>query len=393
MKSSALFKVYMSRLIPIALIIIVALFLIMCDEIVFIRNSESIFIILIIAATGGVLQFLIRAPKEHTFVNSLPVTKKYQWKCMYLSLLIMTAMIYIAYIAIVYIRCHNEFITFSEIALSGFVKGTTAVFAVTLVLWILSHTDFYFSGGLFPGIVILICSANMMGELIQKAFNTGTNNFVYALLTYWKLMTVPLKLMNDATTDFGKINFAPFSEGEKLSVTLFYLMVILMITAILAVFACKNYSEIKLEKNMNKGHAKKFSKVLTGIFATIVIFGIISAGIGTAEKITLKYNTNTFSFEDDVPEKVYEYNDATSIKAYKDGQIYYEGIMYKNDSENYLLTYKIYEVEFPRIYLYAFWINVCASIIGGILAVVIHDRIIMRNMQKGEAADESVIKA
>ncbi len=382
MKSNVLYKIYMSRLIPIAVIMIVALFIVMCDEVVFLRNSESVFIILIIAVTSSIMQFLIRSPKEHAFVNSLPVTKKDQWKCMYLSLLTTTAIIYIAYIAIVYIRCHNETITFSEIAVSGFVKGTTAVFAVTLVLWILSHTDFYFSGGLFPGIVILICSANMMGELIQKAFNTGANNFVYALLTYWKLMTVPLKLMNDATTDFGKINFGQFSEREKLSVTLFYLLVILMLTAIMAVLACKNYSEIKLEKNMTKGYAKKFSKILTGIFATVVIFGIISAGIGTTEKITLKYNTDTFSFVDDIPEKVYEYNDATSLKAYKDGQIYYEGIMYKNDTENYLLTYKIYEVVFPKTYLYAFWINVCVSVIGGIMVAVIPGLIKIKNAKK-----------
>lgn len=375
MKSSVLYKVYMSRLIPIAVIMIFATFFIMCDEVVFIRNSESLFMILIIAVMAAVMQFMIRMPQEHTFVNSLPVTKKDQWKCMYLSLLTITAIIYIAYIAIVYIRLHDEIITFSEIAVSGFVKGSTAVFALTLVLWILGHTDFHFSGGFFSGTVILICSANMMGELIQKAFNTGTNNFVYALITYWKLITVPLGLVNNATTEFGKINFSQFTERNKMTATLLYLVIILMLTAIMAVFACKNYSEIKLQKNMTKGYSKKFSKILTGIFATVVIFGVISIGIGITEKITLKYNTNMFSYEEDIPEKVYEYNDATSIKAYKDGEIYYEGIMYKNDSENHLLTYKVYEIEFPKTFLYVFWVNACVSVIGGILVTVIPDKL------------------
>lgn len=358
-----------------AVIMIICTFLIMCDEEVFIRNYETFYMILITATVSGMMQYLIRTPQEHTFVNSLPVTKKDQWRTMYLSLLSMTAVIYIAYIVIVYIRCNSTEITFGEIAVSGFVKGTTAVFAITLVLWILSHTDFHFSWTLFVGSLVLICGAYFMGELIQKAFNTGTNNFVYTLITYWKLITVPLVLMNNATKDFGKVNFESFSEREKMTATLLYLFVILMITAILAIFACKNYSEMKLEKNMNKGYAKRFSKILVGIFAAFTIFGVISLGIGLSEKLTLRYRYDSFCYEDNIPETAYAYNDFSQVEAYKDGEIYYYGLIHKNDTENHLLTYKIYEVEFPKEYLYAFWINLAVSVIGGILITVVSDRL------------------
>lgn len=365
----------MGRILPLTALFSIMLYIVLCDEIILYKNGETLIMIVMLAMSGGVLQFLIRNPKEHCFVNALPVTKAQQWKCMYMALLTMLGIVYAVYIFVTYMQCHNDVIVFREVLISGIVKCCTAVFVLTLVLWILGHTDFHFPVGFIVCTIMMLFGMPAVGTVIQKAFNTGSNNFVYALKTYWWLMTVPVKAINDAATEYGEGIFTGFTFDNKITVTVIYLAVIIALTVVLAFLAKNNYSKLPLEKNMNKGYAKKFPKVLIAVYVSLSVMGVLCLGVKLIDKVILETKTsNDYFYVGEIPDEVHKYSDAIAITVSKDGKSFYKGVVYENYSEQYMFKYEIYDVDFPKEYLYVFILNTIISLAFGIAEVIIPNR-------------------
>ena len=100
-KNKVLYRVYFVRLLPLLVLYSIMLFVIMMDEIVFHENYETVFYIVMLAMTGCVAMYMMRSPKDHEFVNALPVTKKQQWGCMYMALLTVVFIVYALYVLVV----------------------------------------------------------------------------------------------------------------------------------------------------------------------------------------------------------------------------------------------------------------------------------------------------
>lgn len=364
----------MRRLIPVIALISALLFVFMTDEIIVYKNGETILMVVMVAMTGGIMLYLIRRPAEHNFVNGLPVTKKQQWKCLYLSLLTMAVLSYAMYIIITYIQCHNDVINFTEMLVSGIVKCATAIFVMTLLMWILGHIDFHLSKNFFVTLVMFFGGIGAIGTALQKAFNTKTNNFVYELKKYWCYMTVPIEHYETAKYDFGMYGFVGVSVKEKIILTAVYLFVIIGITVLLALCANINYSRITLEKNMNKGSVKRFPKVFLAIYLSVCFLGTLCRIVELRDFITTEIDTDyPVSYEE------YEWDEILGgpdqcYAVYRDGKIFYEVIKYVSFSGNYLFKYVIYKTDFPKEYLYIFIVNSTISVVTGITMAVITDK-------------------
>lgn len=384
MKSSILYKVYMGRLLPLTGLFAVMLYIVMFDEIALHGNYETVVLFVMLAITGVIAYLLIRSPKEHGFVNSLPVTKDKQWSAMYMSILTMIGIVYTVYVIAAYTRCHSEVNNFTEILMSGIVKCCTAIFVTTLVLWVLSHIDFHFPVLLIVCLVVFIAGMVAFGMAIQKAFNTDANNFVYQFKNYWILMTVPIQAINNMLEEGWNVSFGGYDFNEKITVTIIYLAVIIILTVLMAVFARKNYSEIRFEKAMNRGYAKRFSKLFTGACVALsAMSGLCLIG-EIVDKIRLDVvTTEEYSeYEDEelysaIDDSYYDYSDSMAVVARKGDEVHYKGMMYKSISDMYeqnLFKYEIYKLDFPKEYLYRFVGFAVVSVGLGIGVVIVSEK-------------------
>ncbi len=384
MKSSILYKVYMGRLLPLSGVFSVMLYLIMFDEIALYGNFETVVLFVMIAMTGAVAYFLIRKPSEHVFVNSLPITKAKQWNAMYLAILTLIGIVYTVYVLAVYMQCRSEVNNFKEILISGIVKCCTAVFLTTLVLWILSHIDFHFPVLLVVCVVVFLIGMVALGRGVQKAFNTDANNFVYQCKNYWILMTVPIKAINNMLEEGWDVSFAGYEFNEKITVTVIYLAVIIVLTVLMAIFARKNYSVISLEKPLNRGYAKRFSKpFIVACVALSAMSGLCLIG-EIVDRIRLDIvTTEEYSeYEDEelysaIDASYYDYYDSMAVVARKDGEVYYKGMMFKSLSDMYefkFFKYEMYKFDFPKEYLLRFVGFAVASVGLGIGVVIVTEK-------------------
>ncbi len=384
MKSSILYKVYMERLLPLTGLFAVMLYLVMFDEIALHGNYETVVLFVMIAMTGAIAYLLIRTPKEHVFVNSLPITKDKQWNAMYLAILTMIGVVYTVYVLAVYMQCHSEVNNFKEILMSGIVKCCTAVFLTTLVLWVLSHIDFHFPVLLVVCLLVFIAGMVAFGTGIQKAFNTDANNFVYQCKNYWILMTVPIQAINNMLEEGWNVSFGGYEFNEKITVTIIYLAVIVVLTVLMAIFARKNYSGISLEKPLNRGYAKRFPKhftvacvalsAMSGLCLIGEIVDRIRLDIVTTEEY-LEYVDD--ELESAIDDSYYDYYDSIALVARKGDEVNYKGIMFKSISDMYehnLFKYEIYKFDFPKEYLYRFVGFAVVSVGLGIGVVIVSEK-------------------
>ena len=338
----------------------------MMDEVVFHRNYETVFYIVMIAMTGCVAMYMMRSDKDHGFVNALPVTKKQQWGCMYMALLTVVFIVYTLYILIVTVAFKNDVNTMPEIIISGVVKAVSAVLVMNFMLWLFGHTDFRFSVKAAICFVLIILGLPAMGSLIQKAFNTGGNNFVYELKTYWCLMTVPKKAfveMAEEQYSHRCINLV----NDKTMVVVIYLAVAIVLAVILAVLAWKNYSRMDFSKNPKKGNIKEFSPVLVVICIALSTMGICSWSMKAFDKFRLESSGSLFEINYDGPllDEYFMNDDTEMIVAYKNSEVYYYGIVAKNYDENCMQKYEIYMVDFPKDYLFFFMGSAVVSVVVG----------------------------
>lgn len=355
MKNSTLYKVYMGRLLPIigALTALVLLMISSVDS--FYDNAEAIFLPVAMTITAAVMFFFIRRRGETEFVNGLPVTKEQQWKCLYYALATMVAIVYTVYVLTVTIQCYDSEINFGEILLSGVVKAATAMLCITVILWVLGHTDFYIQILILFAIIIFWgCTwSTNLGTFIQKAFNTGGNNFVYELTEIWNIMTVPLSLftdiaeVHDLSMDMPKINF-----GVKFATTAIYMGIVVALTIVLFKCSKNNYRKLPLEKKLNRGWIVGFPKVIMAIFFSLYFMTIMSMAVDFVENISVSVSTYDEYIEADTEDESYAYLDRTHYSMYKDGRRICEGYIYSDSEQIY--EYEIYDVTFPREYLYGF---------------------------------------
>ena len=334
----------------------------MMDEIVFHENYETVFYIVMLAMTGCVAMYMMRSPKDHEFVNALPVTKKQQWGCMYMALLTVVFIVYALYVLVVALAFKNEVNTMPEIIISGIVKAVSAIFAMSFMLWVFSHTDFRFPVKVVICLVLIILGLSAVGSLIQKAFNTGANNFVYELKIFWKLMTVPKNIFEVRNIRDTGMTY------DKTAVVITYLMVAIALSSLLAMLARKNYSDMDLSKNPKNGNVKCFSPILVTVCVVLATMGVCSRGIQLFDKLRLEISGSLYSinYEGPLLEEYYMSDDTDMVVAYKDSEVYYYGLV----STNYSRDYEIYNVDFPKDYFYFFIGSVVVSVGVGVVVAL-----------------------
>ena len=385
MKNSVLYKVYLGRLVPLMILYIVMIF-IAAEEIIFHYNGESLIYILMLAMTGAVSMYMMRSTKDHNFINALPVTKKQQWKSMYLALITMTLIVYALYILVTFFRLKNNINTFSEIFISGLVKGCTAVLVLNFVLWFFSHIDFRFPVKFVIGLVIIIFGLWSVGDLILKAFNTGKNNFVDALITYWKLMTIPKGAFLAPLEDIVGLKYIEIYKNiveQKYMVTAIYLGIITPISILLGVLAQKNYTILDFSKNPKKGNIKNFSPIAVFLFVMIAAMCLFSKAADIVDRSRLDiYTTQDAFYAGPIYDSYDENKESDMLLAMKNNEIYYVGVKYQNFSDNYAHNYCSYDIDFPEDYMYIFIAGVVCSALAGALAVGVPHFI---GKKKGEA--------
>ena len=363
MKNKILYRVYFVRLLPLLVLYSIMLFVIMMDEIVFHENYETVFYIVMLAMTGCVAMYMMRSPKDHEFVNALPVTKKQQWGCMYMALLTVVFIVYALYVLVVALAFKNEVNTMPEIIISGIVKAVSAILAMSFMLWVFSHTDFRFPVKVVICLVLIIFGLPAVGSLIQKAFNTGANNFVYELKTFWKLMTVPKNIFEVRNIRDMGVTY------DKTAVVITYLMVAIALSILLAMLARKNYSDMDLSKNPKSGNVKGFSPILVAICVALAAMGVCSRAIQLFDKLRLEVagSLYTINYEGPLLEEFYLSDDTDMVVVYKDSEVYYYGLVSANSSKDY----EIYNVDFPKDYFYFFIGSMVVSVGAGIVVALI----------------------
>ena len=223
-----------------------------------------------------------------------------------------------------------------------------------------------------------------LGRGVQKAFNTDANNFVYQCKNYWILMTVPIKAINNMLEEGWNVSFAGYEFNEKITVTVIYLAVIIVLTVLMAIFARKNYSVISLEKPLNRGYAKRFSKpFIVACVALSAMSGLCLIG-EIVDRIRLDIvTTEEYSeYEDEelysaIDASYYDYYDSMAVVARKDGEVYYKGMTFKSLSDMYefnFFKYEMYKFDFPKEYLLRFVGFAVASVGIGICVVIVTEK-------------------
>ena len=340
----------------------------MMDEIVFHENYETLFYIVMLAMTGCVTMYMMRSPKDHEFVNALPVTKKQQWGCMYMALLTVVFIVYTLYIVVVSLAFKSAVNTIPEIIISGIVKAVSAILAMSFILWVFSHTDFRFPVKAVICLVLIIMGLPAVGSLVQKAFNTGANNFVYELKTYWCLMTVPKKAFVEMAEEEYADRYIDL-VNDKTMVLIIYLAVVIIVAVILVMLAWKNYSDMDFSKNPKKGNVKEFSPMLVAICVALATMGVCSWSVKALDKFRLEVSGSLFdiNYEGTLLDEYFMNDDTEMIVAYKNSEVYYYGIVAKNFDENHMQKYEIYNVDFPKDYLYFFIVSAVVSVYVGVV--------------------------
>ena len=366
MRSKALFKLYLGRIIP--LFVVVLILVALCgNEVVYHSGIDALVMIPLLALCGCVMFYMIRSKNDHSYVNSFPITKKQQWKVMYAIVMTMIAIVYAVYIAVVFIACHKGN-GLGEIVISGLVKAGTAVFVTTFILWILGHTDYKFNKVLV-GIVIGVVGLIAVAAMVQRVFNTGENNFMYQLKNYLTVLCIPVKVYNqDCIPDYRKIMCEPVAFSEKLIIFAVYMLIITILSIVCGFLACKNYVDFNLEKDVKKGYAKKFHPIIKAVFIAVLSMSILCGteeiiGKFATEKIDLMSLYNDAEEFDKIPLEYWEYNDSEFVRYAIGDTVMFEGMEYKSaNAGTDLVSYVVYQGEFSDIYKYLFAANGLVSV-------------------------------
>ena len=370
LRSKALYKLYLGRTLP--LIAVFCIMILLCgNEVVYHSGIVGVLIVPLLALSGCVMFYMMRSKNDHGYINAFPITKKQQWKAMYLAVMTMIAIVFVVYFIITFIQCHKGN-GVGEMLITVIVEVTATVFVTTLLLWILGHTDFKFTKVLVAmvlGLVGLIA----VGAMIQKAFNTGANNFAFELKNYWVLLTVPVDVFNKAITPVNGISiYKTVSFSDKITVLIIYMAITLVLSAVLGFLACKNYGEFKLEKDIKAGYAKKFNPILKAVFIVVISMSVLCGveeiiGKFAVEKVDLTLVYNDVEDFDKIPVEYWEYSDSIFIKEVMDDKIVYEGIEHNNlEISSLLVTYEVYKGEFSDLYKYIFGVNGLLSVVAAV---------------------------
>lgn len=348
MKNSILYKVYLKRVMSMVVAFSVMIYLISGNQDVFEGNLDTIFYTFGIAMIGVTMFAMLRMPKDYDFVNALPVTKGKQWISVYMAAMTVIGILYFQYIVFTCIKCYQGKDVYGEIIASGLIKAMTTGFVMTLLMWILSHTDVRFSPKVLFGVLIIIAGGFFMAEFTQKAFDLKSNSYFCELINRWFLMTVPYKVINTDLDAYYVDYYSHFTMMDKIATVLVYLVIILPLTAVLARFTYKNYGEMNLAKDRRKGNHKNFNRVLAGVFASLVTM----SGLAIVGKI-IEYNNvvidGYYGFE---------------FVAEKNGELFFSGSKYQfNDSMSVFVNK--YDVDFPEVYQYCFIGAVVVSLVVG----------------------------
>ncbi len=378
-KNSTLYKVYLERLIPFIGVCVASVFLLISGPDSFYDNNGAVFIPFVMIVATAIMFFFIRRTGEAEFVNGLPVTKEQQWKCLYYSLATMVGIVYTVYVMTVTMHCFGSGVDFGEILLSGVVKAATAMLCITILLWILGHTDFYVQIIILLAIIIFWACvwSPKLGTFIQKAFNTGGNNFVYELTEIWNIMTVPLSLFSDIAEVFDfSIDMPNINAGFKFATTGIYMVIVVVLTIVLYICSKNNYSKLPLEKKFNRGWIVGFPKVITAMFFALYFMTIMSVVVEYVENVSVSVTTHDEYIEVEKEHESYSYLDRTRYSMFKNGKKICEGYIYSDVCEIY--EYEIYDVTFPKEYLYGFIGAMVISVGLGIGFSVVLDKSIKK---------------
>ena len=354
MKNSILYKVYLKRVMSMVVVFSVMIYLISGNQDVFEGNLDTIFYTFGIAMIGVTMFAMLRMPKDYDFVNALPVTKGKQWISVYLAAMTVIGILYLQYIVFTCIKCYQGKDVYGEIVVSGLIKALTTGFVMTLLMWILSHTDVRFSPKVLFGVLIIIAGGFFMAEFTQKAFDLKSNNYFCELINRWYLMTVPYKVINaDLDACYYYIDFYNrFTIMDKIATILVYLVIILPLTAVLARFTYKNYGEMNLAKDRRKGNHKNFNRVLAGVFVSLVTM----SGLSIVGRIVEHCNVVVDGY----------YNSDFEFVAEKNGELFFSGSKFQFDNNDIMAIFiRKYDVDFPAVYQYCFIGAVVVSLVVG----------------------------
>lgn len=360
MKNSILYKVYLKRVMSMIIAFSVMIYLISGNQDVFKGNLDTIFYTLGIAMIGVTMFAMLRIPKDYDFVNALPVTKGKQWISMYMAAMTVIGILYLQYTVFTCIRCYQGNNVYGEIIASGLIKALTTGFVMTLLMWILSHTDVRFSPKVLFGILIIIVGGFFMAEFTQKAFDLKSNNYFCELINRWYLMTVPYKEIN-ADLDAQYVDFYNhFTMMDKITTILVYLVIIMVLTAVFARFTYKNYGEMNLAKDRRKGNSKNFNRVLVGVFASVVTMSGLSIVGKIVEKCNVVIDDGYYGFE---------------FVAEKNGELFFSGSKFQFDNNDIMAFFiRKYDVDFPAVYQYCFIGAVVVSLVVGCVVAVLNGK-------------------
>lgn len=357
MKNSILYKVYLKRVMSMVVAFSVMIYLISGNQDVFEGNLDTIFYTLGIAMIGVTMFAMLRMPNDYDFVNALPVTKKKQWISVYMAAMTVIGILYFQYIVFTCIKCYQGKEVYGEIIASGLIKALTTGFVMTLLMWILSHTDVRFSPKVLFGVLIIIAGGFFMAEFTQKAFDLKSNNYFYELINRWSLMTVPYKEINIDLDAYYVDYYSHFTMMDKITTILVYLVIILALTAVLAFFTYKNYGKMNLAKDRRKGNSKNFNRVLAGVFTSLVTM----SGLAIVGKIVENCNVvidGYYGFE---------------FVAEKNGEMFFSGSKYQFNNSMSVFVNK-YDVDFPAVYQYCFIGAVVVSLVVGCAVAVLNGK-------------------
>ena len=355
MKNSILYKVYLKRMVPIVLVFSILVWTLSGISIVFTSNLDTFIYIFGMGFTGVVMFSLMRSPKDYEFINSLPITKKQQWISMYLAALTIVGIVYVQYIGITCIRCHDGIMGYDEIVMSGMVKWLTAILVTTLLMWIFSHTDFKFVPTVFFGSVVILVGLYFVGEFAQKAFELTGNNMACEIVNRFTIMTLPREIINRYLADGYSWKYDEILMSEKIITMAVYAFAVIILTALLAINTCKNYIGMNLEKEIKKGRIRPFNRVIVALFTSMVAFSIFGIGYKIIDKATVDIRNFDWYFDNDMelPEEDKWYDD-NYYEGYVKEECVYSGYYYFDSDGSGTYWISKYNADFSNAYLYGF---------------------------------------
>ncbi len=337
---------YCERLIPMWILLTIYMFLCIKDINELVLQGVSWSVTLVLAGTAVSMYIMMRREDEYQFINSLPITKGLQWRCLYGALITLCIFTYVMYAEIIFIQCDGASAAAGAILASTAVKLVTSILIITFILWFMSHKVITGFGviGVCAALAYMLIFGSGFAAGLHRAIGKG-NNILYSISNIWNYMNVPLE-------NYKELDKLDMYISPVVSVTNKTMIIVLFIVAVLAVtVTIAHLSRINYEKNDLSCSLSSimvpFNKVL--ITAVFVIGGILPFGAFAGWSTDYSYSS--------------EYNEHGEE---------YESVMYKYDSntvtgnyyefENDFYRYKIYDIKVPSFNRVPF---ITASVIGG----------------------------